>query len=155
LRNFSPERLKRITEASMLMSQLAPDFVKQFSEASKMLAALDSKRLAAIRSAKRRVTVRSVKKITRSSIAAAVALRYGRGRSHVARARRSPSRFRRVVNADSGGGGDGSGQGGSDPDSDPPRHLYFVTPPKCSNPHSPFVPWPRHGCCRVERGRPA
>jgi hypothetical protein len=65
---------------------------------------------------------------------------------------RSRARSRRTAAADSGSGDDGSGQGDPDPP-DPPRRCRFVVPP--TKTHNSPLPWPRHGCCRVERGRAA
>jgi hypothetical protein len=74
-------------------------------------------------------------------------IRFTRTRSY-RRPRRSA--LARAVGDD---GGDGSGQGDPDP-SDPPKRYPSVIFPARENYNSPS-PWPRHGCCRVERGRSA
>jgi hypothetical protein len=57
------------------------------------------------------------------------------------------------TSADDGGGG--SGQGDPDSSEPPPTQFCSVNPTKRSNYNSLIVPWPRHGCCLMERGRTA
>ncbi|MDR2175846.1 MAG: hypothetical protein LBO82_07910 [Synergistaceae bacterium] len=89
-----------------------------------------------------------------TAIAVAAALRYKIAHSSVrARAHRSSSRSRRVVSADSGGGGSGENSSDKgDPDSSDSPNPHLVAP-FTHQAHSSLLSWPRHGCCRMERGR--